>query len=609
MFINIGTTLNNFHVLKKIGEGGMGEVYLAEDESLGRKVALKVLNPALTADSQFVERFKQEARVQASMSHNNIVQLYSFFIHEDKYIMALEYADGITLKELIRKTGPIPEERTIKIFNQICEALQYAHNKNIVHRDIKPSNIMIDSQDRVKIMDFGIAKIMGDMGLTRTGAKVGTLYYMSPEQVMARKDIDQRTDIYSLGITLFEMLAGKMPFDTNTDSDFVVMNHIVNSNLPDPRQHYPYISDDIISILHKMTEKDRDDRFKNINEIRTAQTKIKKEKEVHGFVDKRIEKKDEKIAEDSIPSSIMNNQQIDKPTDEKKKNTSKPKNKKVLIFIFLALLIVAGFIIWNNFVPGRNPMIYIEGGTFNMGSNDRNTDEKPIHSVTVSSFLIGKYEVTQREWQEVMGNNPSYFKGVNRPVEYVTWYDAVEFCNKLSEKEGLTPCYAKGGDTNPDNWGEMPTGYTDTQWDAITCNWSANGYRLPTEAEWEFAARGGNKSKGYTYSGSDKLGKVAKYSRNSKSRSSNVGSKAPNELGIYDMSGNVWEWCWDWFDETYYKSSPNSNPKGPSSGSYRVLRGGSWSNGDGSCRVARRSYYSPGNSLNLLGFRLVRTFE
>ncbi|MDD3501687.1 MAG: bifunctional serine/threonine-protein kinase/formylglycine-generating enzyme family protein [Candidatus Cloacimonetes bacterium] len=590
MFINIGARLNNFHVIEKIGEGGMGEVYLAEDESLGRKVALKVLNPALTADSQFVERFKQEARVQASMNHTNIVQLYYFFIHEDKYIMVLEYADGITLKELIRQTGPIPEERTIKIFNQICEALQYAHNKNIVHRDIKPSNIMIDSEDRVKIMDFGIAKIMGDMGLTRTGAKVGTLYYMSPEQVMARKDIDQRTDIYSLGITLFEMLSGKMPFNTDTDSDFVVMNHIVNSNLPDPRQQYPYISDKIIFVLHKMTEKDRNNRFGSISEIQAAQAKTDKKTEVHKSIDKMTEIPEEKVFEESIPPSIMKNQQIDKSTEEKKKNISKPNNKKVLIFVSLVLLVIASFFIWNKFASGRNPMIYIEGGTFNMGSNDRNTDEKPIHSVTLSSFYIGKYEVTQRVWQEVMGDNPSIYKGDNRPVENITWYEAVEFCNKLSKKEGLRIAYTING------------------YD-VSCNWSANGYRLPTEAEWEYAASGGNKSNGYTYSGSNNIGDVAWYKSNSDNQSHDVGTKAANELGIYDMSGNVWEWCWDWYNSSYYSSSPSSNPRGPYYGSRRVFRGGSWHLYDGNCCVAFRNYSSPGDSYSSMGLRLVRTYK
>jgi len=234
-------------------------------------------------------------------------------------------------------------------------------------------------------------------------------------------------------------------------------------------------------------------------------------------------------------------------------------------------------------------MVLVDGGTFQMGSTDY-SDEKPVHQVTVSSFFIGKYEVTQKEWQSIMGNNPSGFKGDNRPVEKVTWYNAVEYCNKLSKKEGLTPVYTINGNN-------------------VTCNWSANGYRLPTEAEWEYAARGGNKSKGYTYSGSNTVGNVAWYDSNSSYRTHDVGTKAPNELGIYDMSGNVWEWCWDWYDIFYYSNSPKNDPKGANSGSSRVYRGGSWSRYDDYCRVAYRFDDSPGNSYYNLGLRVLRTIQ
>jgi len=230
-------------------------------------------------------------------------------------------------------------------------------------------------------------------------------------------------------------------------------------------------------------------------------------------------------------------------------------------------------------------MVRVEGGTFQMGSTIGEDDEKPVHSVTVSSFYIGKYEVTQNEWQAVMGNNPSNFKGDKRPVEEITWYQAVEFCNKLSQKEGLTPAYTINGRE-------------------VSCNWSASGYRLPTEAEWEFAARGGNLSKRYQYSGSIFIGSVAWYEDNSNNETHIVGGKEPNELGTYDMSGNVWEWCWDLYGD--YSSESQTNPKGASSGSRRVHRGGSWLNYDHDCRVANREYYSPGYSLNRLGFRLAR---
>jgi len=238
--------------------------------------------------------------------------------------------------------------------------------------------------------------------------------------------------------------------------------------------------------------------------------------------------------------------------------------------------------------PVPKDMVLVEGGTFQMGSKSGESDEKPMHSVRVSSFYIGKYEVTQKEWMDVMGSNPSRWKGDKLPVENVSWYDAVDYCNKRSVKEGLTPCYSGSGAS-------------------ISCNWSANGYRLPTEAEWEYAARGGSQSKGYTYVGSNDLGSVGWYDGNSGAKTHPVGGKAANELGLHDMSGNVWEWCWDWYDSGYYGKSPGFDPRGAVSGSSRVLRGGSWSPNANVCRVAYRSGNNPDDGLNSnYGLRLAR---
>ncbi|MHB2148652.1 SUMF1/EgtB/PvdO family nonheme iron enzyme [Calditrichota bacterium LG25] len=235
-------------------------------------------------------------------------------------------------------------------------------------------------------------------------------------------------------------------------------------------------------------------------------------------------------------------------------------------------------------------MVYVPGGTFTMGDTwgDGDSDERPTHSVTVNSFYMGKYEVTQAQYQEIMGNNPSYFQGDNRPVEQVIWYDAVEFCNKLSEREGLEPCYTING--------------TD-----VTCDFTKNGYRLPTEAEWEYAAKGGANGNDTKYSGSDNVDDVAWYAGNSGGHTHEVGTKQPNELGLYDMSGNVWEWCWDWYASDYYSNSPQDNPKGPDSGTYRVLRGGSWNGIAIYVRVALRSYNYPNGTNNGIGFRILRT--
>ena len=243
--------------------------------------------------------------------------------------------------------------------------------------------------------------------------------------------------------------------------------------------------------------------------------------------------------------------------------------------------------------------IRVEGGTFQMGTpSGGGSDERPVHTVTLKSFSISKYQVTQKEWYEIMGttirqqrdmeNRPLSIlgEGDNYPMYYVNWYEVVEYCNRRSIKEGLEPVYRGSGNN-------------------IICDWSKNGYRLPTEAEWEYAAKGGTKEYITTeYSGSNSVGAVAWYYDNSNNSSHPVGTKAANNLGIYDMSGNVWEWCWDWYGD--YTSSSQTDPRGAVSGPGRVLRGGSWNNWSVNVRSAVRFNYTPSKWRNDIGFRLVR---
>jgi len=258
----------------------------------------------------------------------------------------------------------------------------------------------------------------------------------------------------------------------------------------------------------------------------------------------------------------------------------------------------------------QSQFVCVPGGTFTMGNTLGGgiSDELPTHSVTLSAFYIGKYEVTQSEWQTIMGSIPASGNGVgdNYPVYYVSWYSAIKYCNLLSMAESLTPAYTISGSTNPTNWGTVPDSANAT-WDAAICNWSANGYRLPTEAEWEYAARGGTTTPDYVYSGSDDIDVVAWYDgNNTPSGTKQVGQLQANSLGIYDMSGNVNEWCWDWYSFNYYSSSPSNNPTGSDSGISRLLRGGSWRNNANSCRVSSRYSFPYNNSIIFIGFRLVR---
>jgi len=278
-------------------------------------------------------------------------------------------------------------------------------------------------------------------------------------------------------------------------------------------------------------------------------------------------------------------------------------------------------------------VVHVSGGIFKMGfpqANRRNftgvNNPWPDHYVAIRDFYIGKYEVTQGQYYQVMGENLSQNdknpedksrEGWKKlPVECVRWYDTLVFCNRLSVREKLKPVYSINGSVDPDDWGEVPATRRVPAWDAVKMDRDANGYRLPTEAEWEYAARGGAESRNFIYSGSNVAADVAWYEPSRDGRIlgviHGVGNKQPNELGLYDMSGNVKEWCWDW--EGAYPSSaqnnPINNPLGPSTGTYRIIRGGSWSEAEAYCVVQSRDKNDPffgalKGGMNL-GFRVAR---
>ena len=256
--------------------------------------------------------------------------------------------------------------------------------------------------------------------------------------------------------------------------------------------------------------------------------------------------------------------------------------KRLNFFLFLSLIIIVGVPV----AAFPESMVLISGGTFTMGSpsNERGraANEGPQRQVTVSSFYMGRYQTTQTEYQEIMGINPSAFKGPTLPVEQVSWFDAVEYCNRLSRKEGLTPAYIIDG--NNVNW-----------------NHYANGYRLPTEAEWEYACRAGTQTPFYSGTSLDDAGW---FSGNSGGKTRPVGEKQPNPWGLYDMHGNVLEWCWDWLGN--YPGEAQTDPKGPASGTNRVYRGGNWRFESHQNRSAYRYGNHPYLKTFFLGFRIVR---
>ncbi len=515
-----------YEIKEKVGQGGFGAVYRVFDRNMEIDKALKIIPEAIVSDKEAMFDLQSEAKTMITLNHANIVRVYDFHKTGSIKFIDMEYVDGKTLTEikLEHPNKQIPETKVKELALKIAEGMAYAHENNVLHKDIKPQNIKVTSKGDIKIMDFGIAEtVRTSMSRIQNTSSSGTLVYMSPEQIKG-KDVGKESDIYSFGAVLYELLSGHPPFYKGD------INHQILNEKPELLDN---ISEKMNAFLMTCLQKEYRNRFKNFT-----------------------------LCLQSLANELQQKFSGSKISDRPVADTVKP---------FAQLEIPE--------------MVFVRGGTFQMGSNDGDSNEKPVHSVTLSDFYIGKYEVTQKEWQEVMGNTPSNFKGDNLPVEKVSWYDAVEFCNKQSDKEGITRCYSGSGKN-------------------ITCNFNANGYRLPTEAEWEYAARGGNNARYYKYSGSNTVGNVAWCEENSGKKTHPVGGKKANEIGIYDMSGNVWEWCWDWYSG--YNSGSQTNTKGPSSGSLRVLRGGSWFRHDGYCRVAGRNRSIPDLSSANGGFRFLR---
>jgi len=333
----LGSLIGKYKILRLIGEGGMATVYEAEHEMLGTKVAIKVLNPILSANTQIKERFRNEAKLMASLDHPNITKVIDFNEQPHQLSIIMEFLNGEDLNDKIKRNGALSEKDTVEVFSQTLSAFQYAHEKGIVHRDIKPSNIFILQDGRVKILDFGIAKLFGQGNeMTQTGTQMGTPIYMSPEQVKADKSIDHRSDIYSLGVTMYFAINGKPPYNSNTDSQFDIFSKIVYEPLPN------LSADSIFNLsIVKACQKDREKRFQSCQEWLQSIKSDDATQTSFNSVENLKDKTKETIVDKSFNDSrSVKSKNTHKPTDQE---PSSKKNKLIFIGIVAILISVIGY--------------------------------------------------------------------------------------------------------------------------------------------------------------------------------------------------------------------------------------------------------------------------
>ncbi len=586
----IGHTLGGRYKIESLlGQGGMSAVYKGADPNLHRAVAIKLIHPHLSSDPEFVRRFEQEAAAVAQLRHPNIIQVFDFDHEGEVYYMVLEYLAGQTLQarlaELAADQQRPPLADTLRVIALVCDAAAYAHQRGLVHRDLKPGNVMLDPSGQPILMDFGVARILGSQQHTATGALIGTVAYMSPEQVRGEHP-DARADIYSLGVMLYEMTAGKPPFEA--ESALTVMLKHLHEPAPDVRQFAGDAPEELVAVIEKALTKDPADRFQTASEMAAALRAIDQqlaeaaaraeaERKAQEEAERRAREKEEqerlareraeaerlaaqradeerrareraeqerrarekqereKAEQERLARERAASEQVTRPARDGAGVKPIPQPKPRPALPRLAWLLGAGAVVlmlilglgWLALpglfnppsLPSPEKMAQVPGGSYTVGLDQGDGNHAPRQPVDLETFWIDQFEVTNAEYADFLkatGRPSLDFPAdmADHPVQGVTWQLAAEYCQ----------------------WADK---------------------RLPTEAEWEAAARG---LAGNLFPWGDDEDAV----EHPTDGTYPVGTVPANrsEFHVYDMAGNVWEWV----DEPYAEVEPGN----------QILRGASW---------------------------------
>ena len=532
---------------RELGRGGFGRVVVGTKLRLPQQVAIKRMHDSLQFSPADQRRFVREVQLLARLNHPNIVRVEDWGRDSSGLYIVMELIDGTNLADLVQSAGAVSVPQLLDFTRQICQALKWAHQQGIVHRDLKPANLLLDAFGIVKLVDFGLARVdpnLRESLASSRGAGMFTFAYASPEQLEGQTEIDSRSDLFSLGATLHHLVTGKPPLTRNYSLKLV-----------------PVV---LRPLLERLLEHEPEERFQSVSEVLQMISDLSQ-----GGAGPTAPESGPAVAARQPAAAVS---ALVVPFSA---SAAKSAQRALSRQLGQAEELTNDLEMKFRLIPG---------GTFAMGSaaGQGSKDEHPQHRVTLShAFYLGVHTVTQGQWQQLMGTTPwqgqSKVKtGGTIAATYISWQDSVEFCQRLSARDGRR-------------------------------------YRLPTEAEWEWSCRAG-KTTQYSFGDDEKqLGGYAWYDGNSRYKSEQhahaVGQKRGNPFGLYDMHGNVWEWCSDWYDDEYYAASPEQDPAGPASGSSRVLRGGGWRYGPIALRSCFRYYYAPDDRDFDIGLRVLCELE